>query len=107
MNPFQEKLAAHNLALRRDRLQILQVNVGRKCNQACRHCHVDAGPWRTEMMTQTVAERIGAWICEHRPETVDITGGAPELSEFFRYLVEISRQLGILVIDRCNLTIIE
>src|SRR5438477_12911751 len=83
MNPFQEKLAAHNLALRRDRLQILQLNVGRKCNQACRHCHVDAGPWRTEMMNRDTAERIGAWIQMYRPATVDLTGGAPELSEFF------------------------
>src|SRR5258705_8250509 len=103
MNRFTEKLAVNGLTLRRGKLQTLQVNVGRKCNQACRHCHVDAGPWRTEMMTQTVAERVGAWICEHRPETVDITGGAPELSEVFRYLGEDSRGLGIHVIHPCHL----
>ncbi len=107
MNPFAAKLAAHGLALRRATLQTLQVNVGRKCNQACRHCHVDAGPWRTEMMTSEVAQRVCQWIREHRPATVDITGGAPELSEHFRCLVETARECGCHVIDRNNLTIIE
>jgi radical SAM/Cys-rich protein len=81
--------------------------VGRKCNQACRHCHVDAGPWRTEMIGQTVARRVGEWIQQYQPEIVDLTGGAPELSEFFRFLVETARAAGSHVIDRCNLTIIE
>src|SRR6266403_134350 len=107
MNSFEAKLSAHGLALRRARLQTLQINVGRKCNQACRHCHVDAGPWRTEMISKPVAQRIVAWISEYRPEIVDITGGAPELSECFRYFVETSREAGSHVIDRCNLTIIE
>ena len=107
MNLFEETLAAKGIELRRGKLQTLQVNVGRKCNQACRHCHVDAGPWRAEMMNDTGARRVGAWISVHRPEIVDITGGAPELNEWFRYLVETSRSLGIHVIDRCNLTIIE
>ena len=107
MNRFEAKLSAHGLALRRARLQTLQVNVGRKCNQACRHCHVDAGPWRTEMINQTTAHRIGEWIGRFQPEIVDITGGAPELSEFFRFFVETSRAAGARVIDRCNLTIIE
>lgn len=107
MNCFEERLSAHGLALRRARLQTLQINVGRKCNQACRHCHVDAGPWRTEMVSRAVAERIAAWMLEHRPEIVDITGGAPELSDCFRYLVETARGAGLHVIDRCNLTIIE
>jgi radical SAM/Cys-rich protein len=107
MNAFEEKLSAHRLALRRARLQTLQVNVGRKCNQACRHCHVDAGPWRTEMVGQNVARRIGDWIREYQPENVDVTGGAPELSEFFRFFVETARGAGSHVIDRCNLTIIE
>ena len=95
------------MVLRRARLQTLQVNVGRKCNQACRHCHVDAAPWRTEMIDEATARRIGAWIEKHRPEIVDITGGAPELSEFFCYLVEKARASGAHVIDRNNLTIIE
>ena len=107
MNLFEAKLAAKGLALSRARLQTLQINVGRQCNQACRHCHVDAGPWRTEMISKPVAQRIGAWISEYRPEIVDITGGAPELSECFRYFVETSREAGSHVIDRCNLTIIE
>jgi radical SAM/Cys-rich protein len=107
MNPFEERLSAHRLALRRARLQTLQVNVGRKCNQACRHCHVDAGPWRMEMVGKVVAHRIGEWIRQYQPEVVDITGGAPELSEFFRFFVETARGAGSRVIDRCNLTIIE
>jgi radical SAM/Cys-rich protein len=104
---FAQKLSAHGLELRRTRLRTLQLNVGRKCNQACRHCHVDAGPWRSEMVTSQVSRRIGDWITQHRPEIVDITGGAPELSEFFGYFVETARAAGAHVIDRCNLTIIE
>src|ERR1044071_6635436 len=107
MNRFEEQLAANGVALWRSRLQTLQINVGRMCNQACRHCHVDAGPWRTEMIGVEVAHRIGDWIEQHRPEIVDITGGAPELSEFFRYFVTRARLAGSHVIDRCNLTIIE
>jgi radical SAM/Cys-rich protein len=107
MNRFAEKLSAHRLTLQRSRLQTLQVNIGRKCNQACRHCHVDAAPWRTEMMDSETARRIGDWICQYRPEVVDLTGGAPELSEFFRYFVETARATGAHVIDRNNLTIIE
>lgn len=107
MNAFQEKLAAHSLMLRRGQLQTLQLNVGRKCNQACRHCHVDAAPWRTEMIDRETVERIGAWIQRHRPPTVDLTGGAPEISEFFRYFVDTARAAGTHVIDRNNLTIIE
>lgn len=107
VNRFEQKLAEHALTLKRARLQTLQINVGRKCNQACRHCHVDAAPWRTEMIDESTAHRIGAWIQEHRPEVVDITGGAPELSEFFRYFVETARSSGARVIDRNNLTIIE
>ena len=107
MNQFDQKLAEHGLSLRRGRVQTLQINVGRKCNQACRHCHVDAGPWRTEMIDRATAERVGTWITDHKPQVVDITGGAPELSEFFRYFVETSREAGAHVIDRNNLTIIE
>ncbi len=107
MNRFEEKLAAHGLPLRRAALQTLQINVGRKCNQACRHCHVDAAPWRTEMIDQATAHRIGAWIERHRPPIVDLTGGAPEISEFFRYFVETARGAGSRVLDRNNLTIIE
>lgn len=107
MNRFEQKLADNGLTLGRFALQTLQLNIGRKCNQACRHCHVDAAPWRTEMIDEATARRIGAWIARHRPPIVDITGGAPELSEFFNYLVEVSREAGCHVIDRNNLTIIE
>jgi radical SAM/Cys-rich protein len=68
---------------------------------------VDAAPWRTEMMSRPVAQRVGEWIRRHRPVTVDLTGGAPELSEHFRYFVETARDCGCHVIDRNNLTIIE
>jgi len=107
MNRFEQKLAGHNVTLRRGALHTLQINVGRKCNQACRHCHVDAAPWRTEMVGGEVARRIGAWILQHKPAVVDITGGAPELSGHFRYFVETAREAGARVMDRCNLTIIE
>jgi len=107
MNRFDEKLAEHGLGLRRRQLQTLQINVGRKCNQACRHCHVDAAPWRTEMMDADTAARIADWIRAHRPAVIDITGGAPELSEHFRPFVELGHSIGAKVIDRNNLTIIE
>src|SRR5436190_15801327 len=107
MNSFEAKLSAHGLTLRRARLQTLQINVGRKCNQACRHCHVDAGPWRREMVNAAVAHRIGDWIQQHHPQIIDITGGAPELSDFFSYFVETAQGTGAHIIDRCNLTIIE
>ena len=107
MNAFDRQLTAHQLTLTRRSVQTLQINVGRKCNQACRHCHVDAAPWRTEMMTADVAERVCDWIRTHRPEVVDITGGAPELSEHFRTFVETARATGCHVIDRNNLTINE
>ena len=107
MNRFDQNLASHQLTLCRNALQTLQINVGRKCNQACRHCHVDAAPWRTEMIDQATSHRIGEWIQRFRPPVVDITGGAPELSEFFRYFVETARAAGSHIIDRCNLTIIE
>jgi radical SAM/Cys-rich protein len=107
MNLFDEKLAEHSIRLDRGRLETLQINVGRKCNQACRHCHVDAAPWRTEMMDATTADKIIEWIKEHRPKNVDITGGAPEISEHFRRLVTESRSAGSHVMDRNNLTILE
>src|ERR1017187_4886362 len=68
LNPFEAKLMAHGRELKRTALQTLQINVGRKCNQACHHCHVDAGPWRTEMMSAETARRVGEWIQGHRSE---------------------------------------
>ena len=107
MSRFAQHLAQHGIALRRGALHTLQINVGRQCNQTCCHCHVDAAPWRTEMMSRATAERVAEWIRTHRPAVVDITGGAPELSEHFRFLVETARASGCHVMDRNNLTIIE
>ena len=107
MNRCETQLAEHRLSLRRGQLQTLQVNVGRKCNQTCTHCHVDAAPWRTEMMPARIAQQVGEWIRAHRPPIVDITGGAPELTEHFRFFVETARNAGCHVMDRNNLTIIE
>ncbi len=94
-------------AIRRRRLETLQVNVGYKCNQSCVHCHVNAGPTRTEMMGREVADEVLSFLRIARVPTVDITGGAPELNPHFRYLVTAARALGLHVLDRCNLTILE
>jgi len=91
--------------LARKRLTTLQVNVGYRCNQSCLHCHVSAGPQRTEMMSAEVVEDVVAFL--PRVETLDITGGAPELHPQFRGLVTRARHLGKHVIDRCNLTILQ
>lgn len=107
MNRFDKKLAEHSISLKRLDLETLQINVGRKCNQACRHCHVDAAPWRTEMMDTSTANKVIDWIKEHQPKNVDITGGAPEISEHFRRLVSESKSAGCHVMDRNNLTILE
>lgn len=104
---FAETLRYHRLTLDRVPLGILQVNVGKRCNQACHHCHVDAGPKRMEMMTTQTVERLIA-LLEQAPgvHTVDITGGAPELNPNFRLLVRAASALGKRVIDRCNLTVL-
>jgi radical SAM/Cys-rich protein len=104
---FDATLAHHGIgALSRKSPTTLQVNVGKLCNQACHHCHVDAGPRRTERMTRETAERVVEVIAASaRVETVDITGGAPELNPNFAMLVERARALGRKVIVRCNLTV--
>jgi len=91
--------------LRATGIEIFQVNVGRKCNQTCRHCHVDAGPERTEMMPDAVLDRCLEIIESTSIPTVDVTGGAPELHPRWRELVTRARAAGREVIDRCNLTI--
>jgi radical SAM/Cys-rich protein len=104
---FDATLARHGIgALSRKSPTTLQVNVGKLCNQACHHCHVDAGPRRTERMRRETAERVVEVIAASaRVETVDITGGAPELNPNFAMLVERARALGRKVIVRCNLTV--
>jgi radical SAM/Cys-rich protein len=106
--PFAERVAQCQAGpLRASRLEILQVNVGRVCNQTCRHCHVDAGPDRTESMTAEVATACLDLLARGPFTTLDITGGAPEMNPQFRRLVERGRDLGRKVLDRCNLTILE
>ena len=87
-------------------IEVLQLNVGRVCNQTCRHCHVDAGPDREETMSRAVAERCMEVLAATDIPTVDVTGGAPEMAPVFRYVVETARGLGRHVLDRCNLTIL-
>ena len=105
---FAATLAAHGLGrLRRTTTATLQVNVGKRCNQACHHCHVEAGPTRTETMGEAVAARVLALLAASPAvDLVDVTGGAPELNPHFRWLVREARRLGRRVIDRCNLTIL-
>lgn len=93
--------------LRRRALETLQVNLGYRCNQSCIHCHVAAGPNRTEEMSGAVVDLVLAFVERKRIATLDVTGGAPELNPHFRRLVEAARALGARVLDRCNLTVLE
>jgi radical SAM/Cys-rich protein len=102
---FDAKLAAHNIALRAGAVETLQVNVGKLCNQACKHCHVDASPARTEIMTREVAEEVIVAVRRFSIPTLDITGGAPELNPSFRSLVREARAAGTHVMVRHNLTV--
>ena len=107
--PFSHTLSANALSLQRRTLHTLQVNVGKLCNQTCRHCHVEAGPRRREIMTRETAVRIVELMDAkgaENLETVDITGGAPELNSHFRYLASQARARDLRVIDRCNLTVL-
>jgi radical SAM/Cys-rich protein len=94
-------------AIRRGKLETLQINVGYRCNQSCVHCHVNAGPNRTEEMAGAVADLVLDYLRRQKIPTLDITGGAPELNPHFRRLVREARKLGVKVMDRCNLTILE
>ena len=107
-NRFTQTLQQHGLELRHGATQVLQINVGKRCNQTCAHCHVNAGPARSEAMTRETADLILDWLARTDIPTVDITGGAPELNPHFRYLVERIKVLAPArhVIDRCNLTIL-
>ncbi len=90
----------------RSQTSTLQVNLGYRCNQTCVHCHVNAGPNRTEMMSNTLIELIPQVLKTRNISTLDLTGGAPEMHPRFRELVRAARALGVKVIDRCNLTIL-
>jgi radical SAM/Cys-rich protein len=93
--------------LTRGRLDTLQVNLGYRCNQSCVHCHVNAGPNRTEEMDSATADIVIDFLARRRISTLDITGGAPELNANFRRMVTAARDMAVKVMDRCNLTILQ
>ena len=104
---FDQALARDGMSpLQAVGIEVLQVNVGKLCNQTCRHCHVDAGPERREIMTRETMEACLRVIAESGIPVLDITGGAPEMNPHFRWLVREARRLHRRVIDRCNLTIL-
>jgi radical SAM/Cys-rich protein len=105
--PFDLRLTQAGIfPLRASGITVFQINVGKLCNQTCRHCHVDAGPDRPETMSLETAEECIHALAKTDIPTVDITGGAPELNPHFRWLVEQSRRLGRHVMDRCNLSVL-
>ena len=91
----------------RKQLEIVQLNLGYLCNLSCVHCHVNAGPKRTELMTRETVDQAIQFILREQIKTLDLTGGAPEMNPEFRYLVDAAHNNGVRVIDRCNLTILE
>jgi radical SAM/Cys-rich protein len=107
---FADRLAEDGQTLSRRAITTLQINIGKMCNLACHHCHVEAGPKRTEIMTWQTMEKIVRWLKQYKDElgiqVVDLTGGAPEMNPHFRELVVALRGLNLHVIDRCNLTIL-
>jgi radical SAM/Cys-rich protein len=105
--PYEKTRANAFPALNRGELETLQVNLGYRCNQSCSHCHVNAGPWRTEMMEEEQIKLIPKVLQTLNLNCLDLTGGAPELHPQFRSLVQETRGLGVQVIDRCNLTILQ
>ena len=106
-NRFQKKLFTYQQNLSRDSLDVLQVNLGKLCNIACVHCHVEAGPMKTkENMGKEVASAVIHFFKSNSVKTLDLTGGAPELNPFFKLLVQEARKQNIHVIDRCNLTVL-
>ena len=103
---FENTLAANSLQLTRQAPRVLQLNIGKLCNLTCVHCHVNAGPQRKEIITRETVDRILDWLRGTEIETVDLTGGTPEMIPDFRYLVQSVRSMGKAVMDRCNLTIL-
>lgn len=104
---FLEKLNQHEINTKRSKIELLQLNITKKCNQSCIHCHVNAGPSKTEEMSLITINRIlDLLISNKNIKTVDVTGGAPELNSNFIYLVRRLRKLEVNIIDRCNLTVL-
>lgn len=107
MIDFKAILTQNNIELKRKEIETLQINLGKKCNQACIHCHVYGGPDREEMMTKDTVDRILELLVEDENiKTVDITGGAPELNTNFKYLVDKLYELDKTILNRCNLTVL-
>ena len=106
MQPFAQKLHLSGNRLNRRAVDVLQVNMGRYCNQACIHCHVESGPNRKEMMSLETVDAVLRFLAATNIPTVDITGGAPELNPHFDYLVESAVGMKRHVMDRCNLTVV-
>jgi radical SAM/Cys-rich protein len=106
MQPFAEKIHLNGRNFKRRAVDVLQVNMGRYCNLACIHCHVESGPTRKEMMSRENVEAVLSFLARTEIPTLDVTGGAPELHPDFDYLVVAVRRLGRHVMDRCNLTVI-
>lgn len=104
---FNNTLQQHQLPpLRRGKLSELQINLGYKCNQACEHCHVEAGPKRTEAMSWETMEKVIAWAQKNHITAVDLTGGAPEMNPHFKPFASAFLAMGAQVTSRCNLTIL-
>jgi radical SAM/Cys-rich protein len=106
MQAFAEKIHTSAGDFKRRTVDVLQVNMGRYCNLACIHCHVESGPTRKEMMSRRTIDAVLSFLTRSHIPTLDITGGAPELHPDFDYLVATARRLGRHVMDRCNLTVI-
>jgi radical SAM/Cys-rich protein len=106
MQPFAQRIDSYGRGMQRRCIDVLQVNLGRYCNLACIHCHVESGPTRKEMMSRDRLDGVLRVLARSEIPTLDITGGAPELHSDFDYLVQSARQLGRHVMDRCNLTVI-
>ncbi|HIL93701.1 MAG TPA: radical SAM/Cys-rich domain protein [Cycloclasticus sp.] len=108
MHPTLDKLSNTDFpAITRSALTTLQVNLGYLCNQSCLHCHVNAGPTRKELMDRGTIDALLVFISQQGIDTLDLTGGAPEMNPHFEYLVSEATRCGLTVIDRCNLTILE
>lgn len=104
---FEETLIRTNTRIRRDSVRVLQVNIGKKCDLACHHCHVEAGPKNPDNMTSDTVDRLMELLADApQTQTLDITGGAPELNPNFRRLAAFARKLGKTVYDRSNLTVL-
>jgi radical SAM/Cys-rich protein len=106
MEPFAQRIHLSGKDFSRHGVDVLQVNMGKYCNLACIHCHVESGPNRTELMSRETVDAVLRFLGRTNIPTVDITGGAPELNPIFDYLVESAVGLGRHVMDRCNLTVI-